>query len=211
MTEKTSHNETPQANAPQHEAQPHEAAAQAENHDSHGEDSLAGAGSAEERIAALEERLAEMEDRWKRSEADNQNLRSRHKRELEDTRHYAVQKFARDVVEAAENLHRGLSALPPQAEGEDALITRLREGFEGTERSFLSILERNGITRVDPTHGPFDANLHQAMQEQEVDHLPPNHVVQAWTPTWMLKDRLLKPAMVIVSNASSTGSAPGKD
>lgn len=210
MTEKTSHTETPQTDTPQHEAQPHEAAAQTEQSDLHGEDGQAAAGSAEERIAALEEQLAEMEDRWKRSEADSQNLRARHKREIEDTRHYAVQKFARDVVEAAENLRRGLSALPPHEEGEDGLITRLREGFEGTERSFLSILERHGITKLDPTHEPFDANLHQAMQEQEVDHLPPNHVVQAWTPTWMLKDRLLKPAMVIVSNASSTGRPPEK-
>ena len=210
MTEKTSHTETPQTDAPQHEAQPHEEA-QAGHHDSQDGEGQPEAGSAEERIAALEEKLAEMEDRWKRSEADSQNLRSRHKREIDDTRQYAVQKFARDVVEAAENLRRGLSALPPHEEGEDALITRLREGFEGTERSFLSILERHGITKLDPTHEPFDANLHQAMQEQEVDHLPPNHVVQAWTPTWMLKGRLLKPAMVIVSNASSTGQPPKKN
>ncbi len=210
MTEQTSHTDMPQTDTTQHEAQPHNTASQAEAHEAHATEEQAGTGTAEERIAALEEKLAEMEDRWKRSEADNQNLRARHKREIEDTRHYAVQKFARDVVEAAENLHRGLSALPPHEEGEDALITRLREGFEGTERSFLSILERNGITRLDPTHGPFDANLHQAMQEQEVDHLPPNHVVQAWTPTWMLKDRLLKPAMVIVSSASSTGQPPEK-
>ncbi|MCT6839056.1 MULTISPECIES: nucleotide exchange factor GrpE [Bombella] len=199
MTEQTSHTDTEQPNPTPHEAPADEGHTQGQE------------GTAEERIAALEEKLAEMEDRWKRSEAENQNLRTRHKRELEDARHYSVQKFARDVVEAAENLQRGLSALPPHEEGEDGLITRLREGFEGTERAFLSILERHGITKQDPTHEPFDANLHQAMQEQEVDHLPPGHVVQAWTPTWLLKDRLLKPAMVIVSNPSSTGQAPKKD
>lgn len=211
MTEQTSHTETPQTDATQHTAQPHDAASQAEHHEGHAEGEQAEASGAEERIAALEEKLSEMEDRWKRSEADNQNLRTRHKREIEDTRHYAVQKFARDVVEAADNLRRGLAALPPYKEGEDALITEMRKGFEGTERSFLSILERHGITRLDPTHKPFDANLHQAMQEQEVDHLPPNHIVQAWSPTWMLKDRLLKPAMVVVSNASSTGQPPKED
>ncbi len=211
MTEQNSHTETPQTDAAQHTAQPHETAPQAEHHENHTAGEQVEAGGAEERIAALEEKLTEMEDRWKRSEADNQNLRARHKREIEDTRHYAVQKFAHDVVEAADNLRRGLAALPPYKEGEDALITEMRKGFEGTERSFLSILERHGITRLDPTHEPFDANLHQAMQEQEVDHLPPNHVVQAWSPTWMLKDRLLKPAMVVVSSASSTGQPPKKD
>ena len=60
-------------------------------------------------------------------------------------------------------------------------MTKLREGFEGVERSFVGILERNGIKRADPTGQPFDPNLHQAMAEQPTAEHPPGTVMQAWT------------------------------
>ena len=72
-------------------------------------------------------------------------------------------------------------------------------GFEGIERSFIALLERNGITRQDPTGAAFDANLHQAMAEQESAEHPPGTVLQAWSQTWPLNGRLLRPAMVVVS------------
>lgn len=155
----------------------------------------------EQRIAALEQEAAEMKEKWLRSEAENQNLRTRAKRDVDDARQYAVQKFARDVVEAAENLRRALSSLPAPQEGEDGVITKMREGIESTERSFISILERHGIKCDDPSGKAFDANLHQAMAEQpSADHAP-GTVMQAWTPTWTLHGRLLKPAMVVVAKA----------
>src|ERR1700756_1366615 len=119
------------------------------------------------RIAELEAEVQEMKARWMRAEAETANVRTRAHREVSETRQYAVQKFAQDVVEAADNLHRGLESLPPRAEGEPEIVARLREGLEGIERNFLSILERNGIKREDPTGSPFDPNLHQAMAEQE--------------------------------------------
>ena len=158
-----------------------------------------------ERIERLEQELQDMRDKWLRSEAEMANLRARTKREVEDARLYAVQKFARDIVEAAENLKRGIDSLPAKAEEEPELVTKLREGFEGIERSFTGILERNGITRSDPTGAVFDANLHQAMAEQESEEHPPGTVSQAWSQTWLLNGRLLRPAMVVVSKA------PAKD
>src|ERR1700747_2898713 len=118
------------------------------------------------RIAELEAELQEMKDRWMRAEAETANVRARSHREVNETRQYAVQKFAEDVVEAADNLHRGLAALPAEAPGEPDIVAKLREGLEGVERNFLAILERNGIRREDPTGTPFDPNLHQAMPEQ---------------------------------------------
>ncbi|GBQ85322.1 nucleotide exchange factor GrpE [Gluconobacter albidus] len=165
----------------------------------------------EARIEALEAQVAELKDRWVRSEAESQNIRARAKRDIEDARQYAIQKFARDVVEAADNLERGLASLPAKTEGEDILITKLREGIEGTQRSFLGILERNGITCEDPTGKPFDANLHQAMAEQPSDQHPSGHVMQAWTPAWLLKGRLLKPAMVVVAKGEPAAAPQGVD
>jgi len=161
-------------------------------------------GTPEERIAALEAELTEMRDRWLRAEAEMQNLRARTQREVADARNYAIQKFARDVVEAAENLRRGLDALPPAAADEPELLGKLRNGFEGVERSFLSLLERNGIARKEVAGEPFDPELHQAMAEQPApEGVPPGTILQAWTAAWTLHGRLLKPAMVVVAGGSN--------
>jgi molecular chaperone GrpE len=157
-------------------------------------------------LAELEAERDEMRERWMRSEAEMANLRSRTKREVEDARLYAVQKFARDVVEVAENLKRGLDSLPARREGEAEIIGKLREGFEGIGRSFVATLERNGVSTDDPTGKLFDPNLHQAMQEQESAEHPPGTILQAWTQAWTLNGRLLRPAMVVVAKAPTVSA-----
>jgi molecular chaperone GrpE len=153
-----------------------------------------------ERLAALEAEAAELRDKWLRAEAEMQNLRARARREAEEARLYAVQKFARDVVETAENLRRGLDSLPKAEEGEPELLAKLRNGFEGVERGFVAVLERHGIQRQDPQGKPFDPEQHQAMAEQPApEGVEPGTVIQAWTPAWTLNGRLLKPAMVVVA------------
>ena len=160
-----------------------------------------GLQAANERIAALEAELEDMKERWMRAEAENANVRVRAKKDVDDTRQYAVQKFAADVVDAADNLKRGISSLPPATGDQPAIIAKVREGLEGVERSFVSTLERNGIKREDPVGRPFDPNLHQAMAEQETDAHPPGTIIQAWSQGWTLNGRLLRPAMVVVSKA----------
>ncbi len=166
--------------------------------------------TATDRIAALEAELTEMKERWMRAEAENANVRSRARKDVDDTRQYAVQKFATDVVEAAENLRRGIDSLPPPSDDQPAIVGKVREGLDGVERSFISLLERNGIKRDDPMGQQFDPNLHQAMAEQESDTHPPGTVLQAWSKAWTLNGRLLRPAMVVVAKAPTaelTGSA----
>ena len=154
----------------------------------------------EQRILALEADVEALRDRWLRAQADMQNLRARTQREVADARAYATQKFARDVVEAAENLRRGIESLPPATEDEPELLAKLRGGFESVEKSFLAILERNGVTRQDAQGQPFDPEMHQAMAQQPApEGVAPGTVIQAWTPAWLLNGRLLKPAMVVVA------------
>jgi molecular chaperone GrpE len=163
-------------------------------------------------VANLELELNQMRDRWMRSEAEIANVRARARRDVDEARQFAVQKFATDVVEAAENLHRGVASLPPRSLHETEMISRLRDGFSGIERSFVGLLERNGIKRQDPTGCAFDADLHQAMDEQPTASLPPGTVLQAWSSAWTLNGRLLRPAMVVVATAPHshpTQSAPG--
>lgn len=165
------------------------------------------AGPGEPSIEQLTRERDDMRDRWLRAEAEIANVRARAKRDVDDTRQYAVQKFAADVVEAAENLRRGLASLPPADPDEAPSIAKLREGLQGVERSFVAILERNGIKGADPTGEPYDPNLHQAMGEEPSTSHPPGTVTQAWTQTWTLNGRLLKPAMVVVSKRADEEAA----
>ncbi|HEY4174986.1 MAG TPA: nucleotide exchange factor GrpE [Rhodopila sp.] len=160
--------------------------------------------AATDRITALEAELAEMKERWMRAEAENANVRTRARKDVDDTRQYAVQKFATDVVEAAENLKRGIDSLPPPADDQPAIVAKVREGLDGVERSFISTLERHGIKRDDPVGQAFDPNLHQAMAEQESELHPAGTVMQAWSQAWTLNGRLLRPAMVVVAKAPTS-------
>jgi molecular chaperone GrpE len=154
------------------------------------------------RIKALEDEATELKDKWLRAEAEAQNVRNRARREVEDARNYAVTKFARDVVDAAENLERALASLPAPEEGEPEIVAKLREGFEAIGRSFQGALERNGVARLDASGAKFDPELHQAMAEAPSAEVPAGHVIQAWTPAWTISGRLLKPAMVVVSKGA---------
>ncbi len=162
-----------------------------------------------DRLAELEAECRDLKDRWVRAEAEMQNVRNRAKREVEDARAYAVQKFATDVAESAENLRRGLAALPPRLEAEADVLTNLRDGFAGVERAFLAMLERHGVKGTDPTGQAFDPDRHQAMGEQETDQHPPGTIVQAWTNAWTLNGRLIRPAMVIVAKAPAKAADHG--
>ena len=153
-----------------------------------------------DRLATLEAEATQFRDKWLRAEAEMQNLRTRTRREAEEARQFAVQKFARDAVETADNLRRGLDSLPPAADDEPELLAKLRNGFEGVERGFVAMLERHGVKKHDAAGQPFDPELHQAMAEQPApEGVEPGTVIQAWTPAWTLNGRLLKPAMVVVA------------
>jgi molecular chaperone GrpE len=190
-------NTDPHSHDPAAHAEPHADAANANIQLS--PEQIMQAASA--RIAELETELAEMKDRWMRAEAETSNVRARGRRETEDARQYAVQKFATDIVEAAENLKRGIDALPAASAAEPEILVSVREGLAGIERSFTSVLERNGIQKTDPVGQIFDPNLHQAMAEQPSEVHAPGTVMQAWTASWTLHGRLLKPAMVVVAKA----------
>lgn len=164
-------------------------------------------GAAAGRIRELEAELEATKDKWLRAEAEQQNITRRMRSEVESTRQYAVQKFARDVVDSAENFARALLALPPQAEDEPEIVAKMREGLAASERALIGVLERNGVVREDAVGKPFDPDRHQAMAEAPSAEVPAGHVLQAYTPAWTLNGRLLKPAMVVVSRGAAA-SAP---
>ncbi len=174
-----------------------------------GTKTAAGPASDAERIVALESELADMRNRWMRSEADNANIRTRAKRDVEEAKQFALQKFAIDIVEAAENLRRGIDRLPQAPGREPGNIAGVREGLVETERGFIALLERNGIRRENPIGLLFDPNLHQAMSKRDDPGKPEGTILETLSPTWTLNGRLLRAAMVVISsNLNAPGASP---
>jgi molecular chaperone GrpE len=156
-------------------------------------------------IQNLKLELADMRDRGMRSEAEIANIRSRARRDVEEARQFGLQKFATDVVEVADNLLRGIEAIPSDSFGKDAqLLARVREGLVDIERGFVGILKRNGITKEDPVGQAFDPQRHEAMSAQETGEHDPGIVMHAMSSSWTLNGRLIRPAMVIVAKLPST-------
>ena len=169
-----------------------------------------GDGEAAGTVAVLEGRIADLTDRLLRAHAEMDNLRKRTERDKEDTAKYAITKFARDVLSVGDNLRRATAAVPAGAADADPALKALVEGVAMTEREFLNVLERNNVKRLDPEGEAFDPHQHQAMIEIENAQVPPGTVVQVYQPGYVLEDRVLRPAMVVVAKAGDKRSKNDK-
>ena len=142
---------------------------------------------------------ADMRDQLLRALADAENTRRRAAREKEDTAKYAINGFARDLLDTADNLRRALDAVPAEAKGGDPALATLVEGVEATERQMLSVFAKHGLEKVDPTGQVFDPNFHQAVFEVPNSGQAPGTVAQVLQAGYVLNGRLVRPAMVGVA------------
>jgi molecular chaperone GrpE len=149
--------------------------------------------------AALAKENAELKDRVLRTLAEMENSRRRTEREVADSRVYAIQSFARDLVGVADNIARALDAVRDSGVALEGPAKALVDGVELTERELLKVLEKNGVKKFDPKGEKFDPNLHQAMFEVPDARVPSGSVVQVIQPGYAIGDRVLRPALVGVS------------
>jgi molecular chaperone GrpE len=160
----------------------------------------------EAKAATLEGQVRDLTDRLLRTHAEMDNIRKRQEREKQDMAKYAITKFAHDVVEISDNFHRAKAAVKPDAEPVAAL-KGLLDGVDLTERAFLAMLEKHGVKRVDPMGELFNPNFHQAVMETQDANVPAGTVLQVFSTGYVIEDRVLRPAMVVVAKG---GSKPGK-
>ena len=166
---------------------------------------LEGEDAAQE-IEALKLEVAALKDQALRYAADVENTKRRAEREMNDARAYAIQKFARDLLGAADNLSRA-TAMSPR-DSQDPAVTNYIIGVEMTEKELLAAFERNGLKKIEPAKGEkFDPHLHQAVMEQPSTEVAAGGVIQFLQAGYELMGRLIRPAMVAVAAKGST--APG--
>lgn len=165
------------------------------------EDASVATDTADAKIAALEDALATAQQEVLYAQAETQNVRRRMEKEAQDARAYAATGFARDVLSVSDNLARALEAIPAEMR-ESESMKPLVIGLEATGRELDSVFAKNGITRIAAMGMPLDPNQHQAMVEIPSADAEPGTIVAEMQAGYMIKDRLLRPALVGVAKAA---------
>lgn len=148
----------------------------------------------------LAEATRKAEENWEkfvRAQAEMDNLRRRAEKDVQDARKFAIEKFARELLTVVDSLELGLQA----ATGDAPEVGKLREGMELTLKQLLAALEKANVRPIDPEGEKFNPELHQAMAMQPSATAAPNTVIKVFQKGYLLNERLLRPAMVVIAQA----------
>ena len=162
------------------------------------EEMLDGGAQPADEAARLREELETARQEVLYAKAETQNVRRRLEKDIADSRAYAATAFARDILSVADNLARALESIPADLR-EDEKFKNLVTGIEATGREIDKVFAGHGISRIAAMGLPLDPNQHQAMIEIPSADAEPGTVLQELQSGYMIKDRLLRPAMVAVA------------
>lgn len=152
---------------------------------------------AEDPLQVALNEAADNKDLYLRALADLENYRKRAQREKEDAIRFANDHILRNIIPVLDNLERAIEHARTTIEDQGSLL----EGVEMTLSQLHKVLESSGVTSIEAMGLPFDPNFHQAMGQIPTGDQPPNTVVQELQKGYLLNNRLLRPAMVMVSMA----------
>ncbi len=148
----------------------------------------------EKKISELEEEVAKQKNAYFKAYADTENLRKRLQNEAETTRKYRIQSFALEVLPVLDSMERALAV-----QSDDENIKNYVKGFEMIHDQLVAVLEKEGVKEIDALNQPFDHNVHQALMQEPVEGVESGIVVEVLQKGYMLKDRVLRAALVKVS------------
>ena len=148
----------------------------------------------EKKISELEEEVAKQKNAYFKAYADTENLRKRLQSEAETTRKYRIQSFALEVLPVLDSMERALAV-----QSDDENIKNYVKGFEMIHDQLVAVLEKEGVKEIDALNQPFDHNVHQALMQEPVEGVESGIVVEVLQKGYMLKDRVLRAALVKVS------------
>ena len=151
-----------------------------------------------DRVAELERQLEEAKNKALYAAAETQNVRRRLESELQQATSYAAASFARDMLAIKDHLDRALAAVSDELR-QDKVASQFLAGIESTSRELESVFTRHGVTRIQSKGEKLDPHKHQAMVELPSADVEPGSIVEEMQPGYMMKDRLLRPALVGVA------------
>lgn len=173
---------------------------------------VAGEGAAGGDLTLLlEDARAKADDHWNQlllAKAETENVRRRAKQDTENAHKFALEKFALELLPVKDSLEMGLAAAEAN---DDKVLENLKEGTALTLKMLTTAMEKFGIEALNPMGDSFDPALHQAMTLQESADHKPNTVMAVMQKGYLLNDRLIRPAMVVVSKAVTAHEASSAD
>jgi len=152
--------------------------------------------TAEERVTLLEAELADAKDQFLRAKAEMENTRRRHLEDLANAQKYAINKFALELLSVKDSLEMALA-------DQSGKFDTLKVGVDLTLKQLVSAFDKAQIQEVNPLGEMLDPHKHQAIQSEEAKDVEPNTVVRVMQKGYVVSDRLLRPAMVVVAKAAS--------
>ena len=150
-------------------------------------------------IKDLKQKLKDAEDKLLRSLAENDNLRKRHDKEIEDNLKYATKTLSYSMLTVADNLNRAIESIPKEEIDKAPILKDLIIGIQAVEKEFIDVLDKNGVTKFDSLHEKFNPELHQAVSKVHDDEKPEGIIISEMQKGFKIGDRLLRPSMVVVS------------
>lgn len=160
----------------------------------------------EERVALLEKEKAELKDRMLRVAADFDNWKKRSRKELADGEQRTKESVLRDILEIADNLERAIASFA----GKEADAKSVREGVEMVLRQFRGKLERYQVKPIEALGQAFDPRLHEAISQAPSADAKPGSVLHELQKGYVIGDKLLRPAMVVVASAPPATEKPAE-
>lgn len=154
----------------------------------------------EEAIGLLEDARTKADEHWNlylRTQAEMENLKKRAERDIQNAHKFGLEKFMNELLPVIDSLEMGLQAL----NREDESLAGVVEGMDLTLKMFSDAVSKFGLTTVDPQGEVFNPEFHQAMSMQAVVDAEPNTVIAVMQKGYLLNDRLVRPAMVVVATA----------
>ena len=161
----------------------------------------------EARIASLEQEVKETLDRLLRVSAEFENYKKRAAREMNEFKKFANESFAKSMLPVVDNLDRAIASSSNDEYANRSVV----EGVNMTLKEILKVFDQFGIKPFESLGEPFNPGFHQAMMQEETADHPENTVLNELQKGYMIHDRLLRPAMVVVSKAKETSNSEDKE
>ncbi|MDL1968476.1 MAG: nucleotide exchange factor GrpE [Deltaproteobacteria bacterium] len=149
----------------------------------------------ETKIKSLEEEAKETYDRFLRVSAEFENYKKRSAREMSEFKKFANESLFKELLLVVDNMERAITSSKDKGNSNNALV----EGIDMTLKELLKIFEKFGVKQVESLEKPFDPNFHQAVMQEDTDEHPHNTVINELQKGYIINERLLRPATVVVS------------
>jgi molecular chaperone GrpE len=157
-------------------------------------------------LQKAQDEVVKTQDQTLRALAEAENLKRRYEKELQDTRKYAVSSLVKELINVAEVLYQSTEQITDEQKQAPAVL-KIIEGIELTRKELMNVLLKHGVRRIAPACGDtFDHNYHQAISQIPDASYPKNTIIKVIQAGYALEDRLIKPALVIVSSGASQES-----